>query len=255
MASKRVEVLETEMGQFKTDLEEKMETLSENVEEKFIALKEMMKKLLEGQARAVSAEERGKGSGSKGKEKVNPEEEEEVELLDSNGRMPPRESIRREEYDRRRDFREGREDDWRFLYIQKIVQSIVGQGDGKSKSFELDKSIEQPNSQSIGNISYSESNAMTAFPECVPKLPIDASNVPSTSDSSDVAVKKKSNDGSGLVEQNAALHSNAVTAENVIKDDTLEEGSIIAVNNSFNALVELEEGELLESLMVENLGE
>ncbi|PKU59024.1 hypothetical protein MA16_Dca028110 [Dendrobium catenatum] len=73
MASKRVEVLETEMGQFKADLEEKMATLSENVEGKFMALEEMMKKLLEGQARAVPAEERGEGSGSKGKEKVNPE--------------------------------------------------------------------------------------------------------------------------------------------------------------------------------------
>ncbi|PKU77049.1 putative mitochondrial protein [Dendrobium catenatum] len=103
MASKRVEVLETEVGQFKADLEEKMATLSENMEGKFMALEEMMKKLLEGQARAVPAEERGEGSGSKGKEKARPEGEEEVELLGSNGRMLHRESIRREEG----------EDDWR----------------------------------------------------------------------------------------------------------------------------------------------
>ncbi|KAI0497119.1 hypothetical protein KFK09_023447 [Dendrobium nobile] len=113
MASKRVEVLETEVGQFKADLEEKMATLSENMEGKFMALEEMMKKLLEGQARAVPVEERGEGSGSKGKEKANPEGEEEVELLGSNGRMLHRESIRREEQERRRDFREEREDDWR----------------------------------------------------------------------------------------------------------------------------------------------
>ncbi|PKU62742.1 hypothetical protein MA16_Dca028947 [Dendrobium catenatum] len=58
MASKRVEVLEIEMGHFKADLEEKMTTLSENVEGKFMALEEMMKKLLEGQAR-------GRASGGK----------------------------------------------------------------------------------------------------------------------------------------------------------------------------------------------
>ncbi|KAH0462684.1 hypothetical protein IEQ34_010259 [Dendrobium chrysotoxum] len=50
---------------------------------------------------------------------------------------------------------------------QEIVESIAGQGDGKSKSFEPDEGSEQPISQSIG----------------IPKLPIDTSNMSSTSDS------------------------------------------------------------------------
>ncbi|XP_020584319.1 probable galacturonosyltransferase 7 [Phalaenopsis equestris] len=66
---------------------------------------------------------------------------------------------------------------------QEIVQSITGDGDGKSKGFEPDEDSEQLDSQPTGVVSNSDSNATTPFPEVVPKPPADAFNVQLTSDS------------------------------------------------------------------------
>ncbi|PKU60146.1 hypothetical protein MA16_Dca024447 [Dendrobium catenatum] len=56
--------------------------------------------------------------------------------------------------------------------------------------------------------------------------------------------------------QNIAEQSNADgTAKKFKEGGTLEKVSKIAVNNSFNALVDLEEGELMEPSLDDNLGE
>ncbi|KAL0908182.1 hypothetical protein M5K25_022659 [Dendrobium thyrsiflorum] len=112
MAGRKVEVLEGEIGQLKTDFEEKISdfqnkftSIHEKMDGRFAALKEMMKKMLEGKQKTATSEttdDHGRGGNPNpfgGRE--NPE----VEVLEGDDGMPPLEPLSREEmimgYDRR----------------------------------------------------------------------------------------------------------------------------------------------------------
>ncbi|KAL0906076.1 hypothetical protein M5K25_024538 [Dendrobium thyrsiflorum] len=107
MAGKKVEVLEGEIGQLKSDLEEKFSDFqnqissnNEKMEGKFAVMEEMLKKLLEVKTAPATSEARETigGHGRSGnpnmfRVKENPE----VEILEGEDGMPPLEPIYREE--------------------------------------------------------------------------------------------------------------------------------------------------------------
>ncbi|KAL0904451.1 hypothetical protein M5K25_026567 [Dendrobium thyrsiflorum] len=112
MAGRKIEVLEGEIGQLKTDFKEKIldfqnkfTSIHEKMDGRFTALEEMMKKMLEDKQKpAISKTTGGHGRGGnpnpfRGRE--NPE----VEVLEGDDGMPPQEPLSREEmsmgYDRR----------------------------------------------------------------------------------------------------------------------------------------------------------
>ncbi|KAI0495881.1 hypothetical protein KFK09_022188 [Dendrobium nobile] len=103
MAGKKVEALEGEFGQLKTDLEGKfmeISTNNERLEGRFAAMEEMMKKLLEMKTHPDTSEVRettdGHGVGGNPnpiRGRRNPE----VEILEGDDDMPPLEPFSREE--------------------------------------------------------------------------------------------------------------------------------------------------------------
>ncbi|PKU66016.1 hypothetical protein MA16_Dca009091 [Dendrobium catenatum] len=107
MAGKKVDVLEGEVGQLKTDLEERffdfqnqITTNNERLEGKFTAMEEMMKKLLEMKTHPDTSEVRettdGHGVGGNPnppRGRRNPA----VEILEGDDDMPPLEPLSREE--------------------------------------------------------------------------------------------------------------------------------------------------------------
>ncbi|KAH0464550.1 hypothetical protein IEQ34_007336 [Dendrobium chrysotoxum] len=111
MAGKKVEVLEGEFGQLKSDLEGKfleISTNNERLEGRFSAMEEMMKKLLEMKTNPATLEVRETTDGHGIGGNLNPSRGRrmpEVEILQGENDMPPLESLSREEmsmgYDRR----------------------------------------------------------------------------------------------------------------------------------------------------------
>ncbi|KAL0923472.1 hypothetical protein M5K25_007530 [Dendrobium thyrsiflorum] len=111
MAGRKVEVLEGELGQLKTDFEEKISdfqnqfsSIHEKMDGRFAALEDLMKKMIDDKQKLASSETiggHGRGGNpnpSRGRE--NPE----VEVLEGDDGMPPLEPLSREElswgYDR-----------------------------------------------------------------------------------------------------------------------------------------------------------
>ncbi|KAH0467853.1 hypothetical protein IEQ34_002886 [Dendrobium chrysotoxum] len=111
MTGKKVEVLEGEFGQLKSDLEGKfleISTNNERLEGRFSAMEEMMKKLLEMKTNSATSEVRETTDGHGVGGNPNPSRERsmsEVEILEGENDMPPLEPLSREEmsmrYDRR----------------------------------------------------------------------------------------------------------------------------------------------------------
>ncbi|KAL0921419.1 hypothetical protein M5K25_008486 [Dendrobium thyrsiflorum] len=113
MAGRKVEVLEGELGQLKTDFEEKVSdfqnqfsTIHEKIDGRFAALEDLMKKMIEDKQKPATSETTG-GHGRGGS--PNPfrgRENPEVEVLEGNDGMPPLEPLSREEmcmgYDKRK---------------------------------------------------------------------------------------------------------------------------------------------------------
>ncbi|KAI0510225.1 hypothetical protein KFK09_010826 [Dendrobium nobile] len=103
MAGKKVEALEGEFGQLKTDLEGKfmeISTNNERLEGRFAAMEEMMKKLLEMKTHPDTSEVRettdGHGVGGN-PNPVRGRRNPEVEILEGDDDMPPLEPFSREE--------------------------------------------------------------------------------------------------------------------------------------------------------------
>ncbi|KAL0913832.1 hypothetical protein M5K25_017322 [Dendrobium thyrsiflorum] len=107
MAGRKVEVLEGELGQLKTDFEEKISdfqnqfsSIHEKMDGRFAALEDLMKKMIDDKQKPASSETiGGHGRGgdpnpSRGRE--NPE----VEVLEGDDGMPPLEPLSREELSR-----------------------------------------------------------------------------------------------------------------------------------------------------------
>ncbi|PKU59142.1 hypothetical protein MA16_Dca028202 [Dendrobium catenatum] len=115
MAEKKVDVLEGEVSQLKTDLEERffyfqnqITTNNERLEGMFTAMKEMMKKLLEmktnptmSEARETTGDDGVGGNPNPLRGRRNPE----VEILEGDDDMPPLEPLFREEMSMRNDRR------------------------------------------------------------------------------------------------------------------------------------------------------
>ncbi|PKU70700.1 hypothetical protein MA16_Dca016898 [Dendrobium catenatum] len=111
MAGKKVEVLEGEFGQLKTDLEGKFLEISTNndrLEGRFAAMEEMMKKLLEMKTNPTASEARETvgdhgvgGNPNPLRGRRNPA----VEVLEGEDDMPPLEPLSREEMSMRNDRR------------------------------------------------------------------------------------------------------------------------------------------------------
>ncbi|KAL0925035.1 hypothetical protein M5K25_003341 [Dendrobium thyrsiflorum] len=107
MAGRKVEVLEGELGQLKTDFEEKISdfqnqfsSIHEKMDGRFAALEDLMKKMIDDKQKSASSETiggHGRGGNpnpSRGRE--NPE----VEVLEGDDGMPPLEPLSREELSR-----------------------------------------------------------------------------------------------------------------------------------------------------------
>ncbi|KAL0915605.1 hypothetical protein M5K25_016034 [Dendrobium thyrsiflorum] len=107
MAGRKVEVLEGELGQLKTDFEEKISdfqnqfsSIHEKMDGRFAALEDLMKKMIDDKQKPASSKTiGGHGRGgdpnpSRGRE--NPE----VEVLEGDDGMPPLEPLSREELSR-----------------------------------------------------------------------------------------------------------------------------------------------------------
>ncbi|KAL0915583.1 hypothetical protein M5K25_016011 [Dendrobium thyrsiflorum] len=107
MAGKKVEVLEGEIGQLKTDLERRfsdfqnqISTNNERMEGKFAIMEEMLKKLLEVKTAPATSEARGTNDdhGRRGNPNMFRERENtDVEVLEGEDGMPPLEPLSREE--------------------------------------------------------------------------------------------------------------------------------------------------------------
>ncbi|KAL0907799.1 hypothetical protein M5K25_022238 [Dendrobium thyrsiflorum] len=115
MAGRKVKILEGEIGQLKTDFEEKISdfhnqfaTIQENMDGRFVALEDLMKKMFEDKQKPTTSESKvTTGSHGRG---GNPNpfrgmENPEVEVLEGDDGMPHIEPLSREEmsmgYDRR----------------------------------------------------------------------------------------------------------------------------------------------------------
>ncbi|KAL0927502.1 hypothetical protein M5K25_001677 [Dendrobium thyrsiflorum] len=123
MAGRKVEVLEGELGQLKTDFEEKISdfqnqfsSIHEKMDGRFAALEDLMKKMIDDKQKPASSETIG-GHGRGGN--PNPsggKENPEVEVLEGDDGMPPIEPLSREElsrgYDRREDEYVGRREEF-----------------------------------------------------------------------------------------------------------------------------------------------
>ncbi|KAL0921088.1 hypothetical protein M5K25_008123 [Dendrobium thyrsiflorum] len=107
MAGRKVEVLEGELGQLKTDFEEKISyfqnqfsSIHEKMDGRFAALEDLMKKMIDDKQKPASSETiGGHGRGgdpnpSRGRENL------EVEVLEGDDGMPPLEPLSREELSR-----------------------------------------------------------------------------------------------------------------------------------------------------------
>ncbi|KAL0927579.1 hypothetical protein M5K25_001763 [Dendrobium thyrsiflorum] len=107
MAGRKVEVLEGELGQLKTNFEEKIfdfqnqfSSIHEKMDGRFVALEELMKKMIDDKQNPTSSETidgQGKGGNpnpSRGRENL------EVEVLEGDDGMPPLEPLSREELSR-----------------------------------------------------------------------------------------------------------------------------------------------------------
>ncbi|PKU62248.1 hypothetical protein MA16_Dca028605 [Dendrobium catenatum] len=105
MAGRKIEVLEGEIGQLKTDLEERtvefqnqFASIHEKMDGRFTSLEEMMKKMLEGKPNPTTTKAR-EATGDNGRNgNPNPlrgRETTEVEILDGNDGMPPLEPLSR----------------------------------------------------------------------------------------------------------------------------------------------------------------
>ncbi|KAL0918931.1 hypothetical protein M5K25_010980 [Dendrobium thyrsiflorum] len=115
MAGRKVEVLEGEIGQLKTNFDEKISDFQnqfifilEKMDERFAALEEMMRKMLEDKQKSATLESKETTGGHGRGGNPNPfrgTENPEVEILEGNDGMPPLEPLSREEmsigYDRR----------------------------------------------------------------------------------------------------------------------------------------------------------
>ncbi|KAL0902927.1 hypothetical protein M5K25_028383 [Dendrobium thyrsiflorum] len=126
MAGKKVDVLEGEIGQLKTDLEgrfsdfqNQISTNNKKMEGKFVIMEEMLKKLLKmktapatSEARGTNGDYRRRGNPNLFKGRENPD----VEVLEGEDGMPPLEPLSREEistgFDRRIAEFAGRRDDF-----------------------------------------------------------------------------------------------------------------------------------------------
>ncbi|PKU76998.1 hypothetical protein MA16_Dca001604 [Dendrobium catenatum] len=107
MAGKKVDVLESEVGQLKTDLEERffdfqnqITTNNERLEEKFTVMEEMMKKLLEMKTNPTTSEARETTGDHGVGGNPNPRggrRNQDVEILEGDDDMPPLEPLSREE--------------------------------------------------------------------------------------------------------------------------------------------------------------
>ncbi|KAL0914112.1 hypothetical protein M5K25_017618 [Dendrobium thyrsiflorum] len=107
MAGKKVEILEGEIGQLKSDLEKKFSDFqnqisfnNERMEEKFVVMEEMLKKLLEVKIAPATSEARETigGHGRRGNPNMfRGRENPEVEILEGEDDMPPLEPLSREE--------------------------------------------------------------------------------------------------------------------------------------------------------------
>ncbi|KAL0914590.1 hypothetical protein M5K25_014951 [Dendrobium thyrsiflorum] len=144
MAGRKVEVLEGELGQLKTDFEEKISdfqnqfsSIHEKMDGRFAALEDLMKKMIDDKQKPASSETIG-GHGRGGH--PNPlggRENPEVEVLEGDDGMPPLEPLSREElsrgYDRREaDYVGRREEFYRrgvgFERIQRRGADFEGEG-------------------------------------------------------------------------------------------------------------------------------
>ncbi|KAL0928155.1 hypothetical protein M5K25_000022 [Dendrobium thyrsiflorum] len=142
--AKKVEVLEGELGQLKTDFEEKIldfqnqfSSIHEKMDGRFAALEDLMKKMIDDKQKPASSETIG-GHGRGGN--PNPlwgRENSEVEVLEGDDGMPPLEPLSREElsrgYDRREaDYVGRREEFYRrgagFERIQRRGADFEGEG-------------------------------------------------------------------------------------------------------------------------------
>ncbi|KAL0907148.1 hypothetical protein M5K25_025694 [Dendrobium thyrsiflorum] len=113
MAGRKVEVLEGELGQLKTDFEEKISdfqnqfsSIHEKMDGRFAALEDLMKKMIDDKQKPASSETNG-GHGRGGN--PNPSggrENPEVEVLEGDDGMPPLEPLSKEELSRGYDRRE-----------------------------------------------------------------------------------------------------------------------------------------------------
>ncbi|KAH0459727.1 hypothetical protein IEQ34_012541 [Dendrobium chrysotoxum] len=107
MAGKKVEVLEGEIAQLKSELEEKwsdfqnqISSNNKRMEEKFAVMEEMLKKLLEAKIKAVTSEAKETIGGHGRDENPNTfrgRENPEVEILEGEDGMSPLEPLSREE--------------------------------------------------------------------------------------------------------------------------------------------------------------
>ncbi|KAL0919994.1 hypothetical protein M5K25_009090 [Dendrobium thyrsiflorum] len=154
MTGRKVEVLEGELGQLKMDFEEKISdfqnqfsTIHEKIDERFAALEDLMKKMMEDKQKPATSETTG-GHGRGGN--PNPSrgrENPEVEDLEGDDGMPPLESLSRKEMRRREEFHHrGAGFEWRRgeydegfsvpkdLNSLRIVECISGTSD-RSKHF------------------------------------------------------------------------------------------------------------------------
>ncbi|KAL0917940.1 hypothetical protein M5K25_013049 [Dendrobium thyrsiflorum] len=107
MVGRKVEVLEEEIGQLKTDFEEKISdfqnqfaTIHKKIDGRFAALEDLMKKMLEDKQKPATSESKettdshGMGGNSNTfRRRVNPE----VEVLEGDDGMPPLEPLSMEE--------------------------------------------------------------------------------------------------------------------------------------------------------------
>ncbi|KAL0927127.1 hypothetical protein M5K25_001286 [Dendrobium thyrsiflorum] len=144
MTGRKVEVLEGELGQLKTDFEEKISdfqnqfsSIHEKMDGRFAALEDLMKKMIDNKQKPASSETIG-GHGRGGN--PNPlggRENPEVEVLEGDDGMPPLEPLSREElsqgYDRREaDYVGRREEFYRrgagFERIQRRGADFEGEG-------------------------------------------------------------------------------------------------------------------------------
>ncbi|KAL0916141.1 hypothetical protein M5K25_013630 [Dendrobium thyrsiflorum] len=123
MTERKVEILEGELGQLKTDFEEKISdfqnqftTIHEKMDERFAALEYLMKKMIEDKQKSVTSETTGGHGRGENPNPFRGRENPEVEVLEGEDGMPPLEPLSREEmsmgYDRRGSDFVGRRDEY-----------------------------------------------------------------------------------------------------------------------------------------------